>query len=145
MTPQTCEAVRDRLIDHYYRELDLQGRRDVALHLNHCTACAVEYCRLDATLSGLDQACDEAPPPALQQQLRQRVDRAFRLPWWRRLWRMGVIPVPAYQTALLLLAVMLAWLLVGPRSAGPVHDAPVTRVVQGYDASRIVTLNPNVL
>jgi len=142
----TCETVRQRLIDHYYGELPPQQRREVAQHLTGCGDCALEYCRLDADLGGLGQLCDESPSPQLQARLRDRVATQFRPPWWRRLWRVGAFPIPAYQTALLLAAVLLAWLLVGPRlGVRSDHPRPVTPVVQGYDASRIVSLDPNLL
>jgi len=146
----TCERSRELLVDHYYGELAPSERREMAAHLTSCAACALEYCRLDADLGGLTELLGEEPRPEVESRLRRAVEREFRPGLWRRLWRVGLFPVPAYQTALLVVALLVALaLLVGQQGrerAAEHGPAPrTTTLFDSYDASQIVPLDPRVL
>jgi len=151
-----CETVRAQLVDYNYGELEHTARREVAQHLGACAECALEYCRLDAELSGIGDLCDEAPRADVRAALRAQVRAEFSEHWWRKIWRLGAFPIPAYQTAILLVVVLLAWVFFGPRlgeeaigpaSSGaraPSRGAHAT-ILTNYDASQIAPLDPSLL
>lgn len=147
----TCQECQDALIDYHYGELDPERRARTAEHLGGCSLCAMEYCRLDADLSGVTACVDDAPRPEVQAALRAKVRATFRPPWWRRVLSWSAAPIPAYQTALLLLvSLALTVLLVFPR--GGLEKPPATRpsrpavtVLDAYDASSIIAVDPHTL
>lgn len=149
----SCDPCRELLIDYYYRELPAQQRDEVTRHLTTCSGCAVEYCRLQADLSGVGEALERAPRPRVQARLRQRVAQEFAPPTWQRVARWLVLPVPAYQTVLLVAALLLLWALLGPArpGAGPGGRPPEatasqhTTLFEQYDASHILHVDPNLL
>jgi anti-sigma factor RsiW len=145
-----CEECGDCLIDYYYGEDEPERRQEVAAHLASCSACAMEYCRLDADLSGIGTMLEDAPRPEVQRRLRQDVERAFAPPWWRRLLRLGTFPIPAYQAMLVLCLVLLAWTFLRapaskPPTAVPVAPGSTTLLFKDYDASTLVSVDPNLL
>lgn len=143
-----CDRYKETLIDYYYEELTPPERVEVADHLSSCSACAKEYCRLHADISGVGQLLDQQPRPAVRSGLRAQVQREFSPPLWQRLARLCSFPIPAYQTVLLLCALLLLWTVLGGQLPGGGGDdaAPAATVLEdGYDASRIVPLNPNLL
>jgi anti-sigma factor RsiW len=155
----SCEECGARLIDYHYGELSLEEQRCVAAHLTSCSFCALEYCRLHASLAGLTDWLSEEPPPALRDALRSRVEQTFRVPLWRTLARLFSVRIPLYQAALLLLLLLAGWVFLrdvptlrggqgdalAPRRAVTAGPARERTVLKGYDASRIVPLDPNVL
>ena len=143
-----CDLIKQRLIDYYYQELTPAEGSEVADHLGSCSACAKEYCRLHADIAGVGRVLNHQPRPRVRSSLRERVRQEFSPPWWRRLTRMCTFPIPAYQTVLLLCALLLLWTVLGGQLPGGGGDdaAPAATVLEdGYDASRIVPLNPNLL
>jgi anti-sigma factor RsiW len=142
----SCDEYQELMIDFHHGELHPAERRRVAAHLTSCPACAMEYCRLQVDLAGLTESLTSGPRPEVGARLRERVRREFRPPWWRRLLRVGALPIPAYQTALAVAAVLLVWfLVVAPRLSGEHVTARHEPVLTGYDASHIVPLDPNTL
>jgi anti-sigma factor RsiW len=143
----SCETVLASLIDYYYADLPAKERTAIAAHLSGCGACALEYCRLDADLSGLGEALSEAPRPEVKEALRQKVARTFPEPWWLDLERWLRFPVPAYQAALVMSAFLLAWMLLA--SGGPRHESPRSTggktLIERYDSSTIPSIDPNLL
>lgn len=146
----TCSEHEDLLIDYYYRELDLQQRKRVADHLTSCSRCAVEYCRLLVDLGDLGDSLEAGPRPEVHSELRARVQLEFSVPWWRRAAQLLSFPIPAYQTGMVVLVVLLLiWFFLGvPRPGSGRYSAvptSTTPVLTDYDASRIVPLDPNTL
>lgn len=148
-----CDQTQQLLLDYYYEELPASQRAEVARHLSSCSACAKQYCRMHADLTGLGDLLEQQPRPAVRSRLRQRVSREFAPSPWQRLTRLCTFPIPAYQTVLVLTVLLLLWTMLGgarpPHSAAVPrqHPAPVRATVleQGYDASRIFSLDPNLL
>jgi anti-sigma factor RsiW len=149
-TSGDCYEHRELLIDYYYRELDLRQRKRVADHLTSCSRCAVEYCRLLVDLGDLGDSLEAGPRPAIQAELRARVQREFSIPWWRRAAQLLSFPIPAYQTGMVVVVLLLLiWFFLGvprPGNGGlPAAPSRATPVLKGYDASKIVPLDPNTL
>ena len=145
-----CDQSKELLIDYYYGELTPAEGSEVADHLGSCSACAKEYCRLYADISGVGQALDRQPRPAVRDAQRGRVQREFSPPAWRRLLRLCTFPIPAYQTVLVVCALLLLWTALGgplPMLSGQREPAPprATVLEERYDASRIVQPDPNLL
>jgi anti-sigma factor RsiW len=143
-----CEDVLASLIDHYYSDLAARERAETAIHLSGCSSCALEYCRLDADLSGLGEMLAEAPRPEVKQALRQKVQQTFPKPWWRDLERWLRFPVPAYQAALALSAFLLAWMLLASdgRTRREAGRATATKtLIERYDSNTIPSIDPNLL
>jgi anti-sigma factor RsiW len=139
----TCESCQAQLIDYHFGELDAAARREVAGHLTSCSRCALEYCRLHADLTGLGDSLADGPRREVELRLRDRVERTFRPPWWRRLLRLGAAPIPAYQTALVVVGLLLVWfLLVSP---GMHRSGKAKPVLTDYDASVVLRVDPNTL
>ena len=87
--------------------------------------------------------------------------REFRPAAWRSLLRWFLLPVPAYQAALVVLALLVTWVWAAGRApsddGAPPATAPRERThvttplecgkpspVPAYDASRIIGLDPNI-
>jgi anti-sigma factor RsiW len=169
----TCERIQDSLFEHLHRELPRAEQRSVAEHLAGCADCALEYCRLDAELSGLVEALEVEPPAALEAALLARVQATFRRPWWRRaLAGLLEIRIPAYQAAMLsalsvALVVAGLWLVRGGASGGLQPGAgaaglearprpatslrtgggrrPSAVLLEAYDSSTPPSIAPNLL
>ena len=147
-----CDQTKKLLVDYYYKELTPPEVTEVAAHLSSCSACAKEYCRLHADICGVGQALDHQPRRRVRSALRQQVQQQFSPPWWRRLARLCVFPIPVYQTVLVLFGLLLLWTALGGQGPGRGHHlgaetspAHATVLEEGYDASRIVPLDPNLL
>lgn len=141
-----CEACREALVDYHYGEQPRKERRETAEHLASCPDCAMEYCRLGAALGGIVEAVGEEVRPEVHASLRARVEAEFRPPWWRRFWRLGTFPIPAYQTALLVIVALLAWVLLAPQPVDrPRPRGDTVTIIDNYDASELVSLDPDLL
>ena len=143
-----CDRYKETLIDYYYEELTPPERVEVADHLSSCSACAKDYCRLHADISGVGQLLDQQPRPAVRSGLRAQVQREFSPPLWQRLARLCSFPIPAYQTVLVLTVLLLLWTMLGDQRPGRGAESTLTGATvleEGYDASRIVPLDPNLL
>jgi anti-sigma factor RsiW len=151
----TCEEYGENLIDYHYDELEPAARREVATHLASCGRCALEYCRLQADLSGLWDPEEGSPRPAVHARLEARVAREFGAPWWHRLLRVGTFPIPAYQVVLALALFVLAWgIWRAPQTPAPAPPGPAALITEkaklappvltGYDASVVVSLDPHL-
>ena len=162
MSPNACEITTERLVDYYLGELPQAQRAEVATHLASCGACAVQACQLYADLDGMGEALTESPAPHVRRELRGKVRREFTESFASRLRRFFALPVPAYQAALMV-ACVAALLVVlpartsiqvqlpvptEPASAEHVQTMPAPEasrtLLQGYDASTVLTLDPAV-
>lgn len=157
----TCIACTELLIDYRFGELAEPERREVALHLAGCGACAVAYCRLDADVAGFGAALFEEPDPAVHRALGARVAAEFRPPLHRRVAAVFTRRVPVYQGALATLGAVAAVLLIagppGQEAQAPAPRAPVAaelapteaasaaRVLNDYDASSVPAIDPLLL
>jgi hypothetical protein len=159
----SCDAIRDCLVDYYYRDLSHERRREIGLHLGSCAACALEYCRLEGDLSGLrDYLEGEEPRLEIKAKLADRVRTEFRATLWERIEHILRLPLPAYQVALFASAVALVFaLILGGRPIAPLASrAPSSSsssnqtsafsivsvtVIDHVDASTMVKVDPNVL
>jgi hypothetical protein len=154
-TIMNCETIQESLVDYYYRDLEDSVWRGVAVHLGSCSVCAMEYCRLEADLSGLADLLHEGPRPELKQALALRVEKAFRPSWWRSALRLVRAPLPAYQAALAVSAIAALFVLLSshrdppaPLPQSPVQHANVAHDVTSLDkvdASTIVSVDPSFL
>jgi anti-sigma factor RsiW len=140
-----CESCQNQLIDYHFGELEAAARRDIAAHLTSCSRCALEYCRLHADLTGLGDSLIDGPRRETELRLRDRVERTFRPPWWRRLLRLGAAPVPAYQTALVVVGLLLVWFLVVAPGLDPGRSGKAKSMLTDYDASVVLRVDPNTL
>ena len=127
----SCEEFVEKLIDYRCRELALPECEAIAHHLGECASCALEYCRLDADLSGFARAVEEQPRPAVHAALRAHVAQSSRR---RALWSAFTRPIPIYQAALVAAAVAVLWLLF--TIARPQGSSTI--VLDRYDAATIV-------
>jgi len=144
-----CTRCDELLIDYYFGELDRASSSAITEHLAGCGQCAIAHFKLHDSLRHFDAVHRQAPRAQVHQKLRQQVARQFRPPWYRRLLRLSALPIPAYQTVLLLLGVLLIWTLLGrggplpgffPRTSG----SPST-LIEAYDASRPVQIDRHLL
>jgi hypothetical protein len=113
-----CAACQARLVDFVHDELDPAVRAELGEHLTRCPDCALEYCRLDLDLAGIERAHGATPRPPVHDALRRRVAREFA-PWWRRAWSLWTRPVPAYGIAAALVVPAVLWGLARPLLAPP--------------------------
>lgn len=137
----SCAEIIDRLIDYRHRELDRAECESIAGHLGACPSCALEYCRLDADLSGIARALEEEPRPEVHASLKNRVAREIARSPRARFSAAISKPIPLYQAALLAAAVAVLWILFSvarPQPAGTV-------VLDRYDASTIVRIDRDLL
>ncbi len=150
-----CSACNERLIDYHFAELAPAERREVAGHLGDCGRCATEYCRLHADLAGFRDFAEAAPRREVAERLRARVAREFPPPWWRRLSPRGAFGL-AYPALLAVTVLLLVWALLRsppmPAAEGASHNgrrtgvsAPHRTLLPGYDASRILAIDPDLL
>ncbi len=139
-----CQECQSHLIDHHHGELEDALAAEVATHLTQCGDCALEYCRLDADLKGIQVMLRASPPPGLKQKLAAQVAEAFPEPWWKRVARLLSFPVPAYQAALVFAALLIAWVLLGQNPPPTTRRAPST-VLENYDSTTITPIDQNIL
>ncbi len=139
-----CQECQDRLIEHHHEELEDALATEVATHLTQCGDCALEYCRLDADLKGIQVMLRASPPARLHQKLSAKVALAFPEPQWKRLVRLLSFPVPAYQAALVFAALLVAWVLLGQNPPPAARRAPST-VLENYDSTTITPIDQNIL
>jgi anti-sigma factor RsiW len=138
-----CQDVANRLIDYAHDELEPDETREVTAHLSTCRDCALAFCQLRADLAGISQAMSETPRPEVRAKLMERVDREFRLPFWKRLTAYAFRQVPAYGLAVAALIPIVIWVaaswqlperddfIEGP-SEGTVNEP----VLQDFDGAR---------
>jgi anti-sigma factor RsiW len=156
----SCEDIERSLVDYYYRDLPAEERRSIALHLGSCARCALEYCRLEADLSGLrDLLESDEPGPGVKSTLAAKVEAEFGAGLWTRLQRIVSRPLPAYQAALFASAVAaLLFLFVAQKEPEPASSSssPYTvpraasrtasrTVIDQVDASTVVAVDPDLL
>jgi anti-sigma factor RsiW len=135
----TCEDVVEKLIDYRHRELPRAECESIAGHLSECAACALEYCRLDADLSGIARALEEQPRAEVHATLRRRV--AVELGARSRISSMLTRPIPIYQAALVAIAAAGVYLLLTVART----NTPTNIVLDHYDASTIVRIDRELL
>jgi anti-sigma factor RsiW len=140
-----CESVQELMVDYYYRDLSDDDRKSVAVHLSACASCAMEYCRLEADLSGLGDLLAEGPRPELKKALAVRVQKEFARPWYKRLAEILRSPLPAYQAALLVSAMAALFMLLSVARTAPPAPISASPVFDDVDASTIVSVDPNYL
>jgi anti-sigma factor RsiW len=105
-----CTECQQALIDYAHNEVQEGERQAIAVHLADCPSCALEYCRLQAAIEGFVAAHSESPRPEVRAELRRSVERAFAVPWWRRVLRTCARPIPAYSAAAFAVVPLLVWL-----------------------------------
>ena len=142
------ERVRELLYEA--SELPEGERVDVARHLAQCSACALEYCRLQADLEGIAEAHVEAPRPQVFEQLRREVARHTQPLWWSRSWQALRRPVPMYGAVLAGLVPAVLW-LASLAQLSP-DDTPIdgttrvpTQTLTDYDATEPSPAHRDVL
>jgi len=157
MTTQTsplgCDDCTACLIDHVFGELDGSPGGDaaaVSAHLAQCSACALEFCRLRADLSGLADAVAQAPQPYVAARLRERVQAEFAPPWWRAALASLRRPIPAYGALAAAALPLAAWAVMhtAESSSPQSHKADAaTRpvLIEQYDASTVLRVDPTIL
>jgi anti-sigma factor RsiW len=145
-----CRDCLDQLIDYAHGELPLDAAGALARHLAACSACALEYCRLQADLQGILEAHDEAPRPRVFHALRRRVAREVAPPWWKRTLRPLLRPVPMYGAVLAAVVPIAIW----AASAASRPHAPPTEThpaasrgatLTDYDATAVLPAHRDVL
>jgi anti-sigma factor RsiW len=134
----SCTEIIERLIDYRHRELERAEQEAIARHLGECASCALEYCRLDADLSGIAVALEQQPRPSVHASLRARVAREMRP---RSFFSVLSRPIPIYQAALVAAAAAVLWLLF--TVARPLPTTTV--VLDRYDSSTIVPIDRDLL
>lgn len=145
-----CRDCEPLLIDHACAQLDELDHTEVARHLAACSACALEYCRLQADLAGIAEAHAEAPHARVYHRLRRQVAAEVGARWWSRPWSLLLRPIPVYGAVLVSLVPVALWLasaaLLGHRSsAHPPHrdpyshadERPYAEVLGNYDAAAL--------
>lgn len=152
----SCEDVQNELIEYHHRDLAVERTCAIAAHLASCSTCAVEYCRLDAELSGIASLLEEEPPPAVYRSLKVRAMQRLAPPWWRRLLSPLLVSRPIYQPTLVFagaLAIAIAVFAAdsGRRSGAPQTAAPAPAaagksvLVDRYDAIPILAIDRDLL
>lgn len=136
-----CGEIIDRLIDYRHRELERAECEAIAAHLGACPGCALEYCRLDADLSGIARALEVEPRVEVRAALRKKVARELARSPWSRLTAAISKPIPIYQAALVAAVVAVLWLLFSVARPAPSS----TVVLDRYDASTIVRIDRDLL
>jgi len=148
-----CSDCETQLIDYACQELPEEARGDVARHLARCSACALEYCRLQADLEGIVEAHAEAPRARVFHQLRRRVAAEHGPPWWSRAWQLLMRPIPVYGAVLASLVPAALWLASTTRPedpGGPGLDASspspsAAPTLTDYDATELPPAHRDVL
>lgn len=149
-----CDACEPELIDYAHGEIDDETRTEVARHLAGCSACALEYCRLQADLQGIVAAHAEAPRARVYHMLRRKVAAAHGPSWWLRTREVFARPVPMYGAVLAGLLPVVAWVATSwtqpvastaMETGGPppvtTHDA----ALRDYDGTEVLPAYQDVL
>jgi anti-sigma factor RsiW len=151
-----CRDCEPLLIDHACAQLDDPDHAEVARHLAGCSACALEYCRLQADLAGIAEAHAEVPHARVYHRLRRQVAAEVGARWWTRPWSLLLRPIPVYGAVLVSLVPVALWLAgaaLGHRSAAhaphdpfPAGEArPYAEVLGDYDGIARPLPHRNVL
>lgn len=144
-----CTDCEPLLIDHACAQLDDLVHAEVARHLAGCSACALEYCRLQADLAGIVEAHAETPNARVYHQLRRRVAAEVAPRWWSRPWHLLLRPIPVYGAVLVGLVPAALWLAsaaVRPTDAqAPPRTEPRAATLSDYDATSLPLPHREVL
>ena len=151
-----CQRCNKNLIDYHYQELDPATYEDMAEHLTGCGDCALEYCRLDGEFRGVIDNTRVRPSDDLHRKLRNRVAAEFAPSWKNKLAQLFTIPIPVYQTALLLVvSLTLAFFLSSERRAPHSVSGDLTAqhasthapavILENYDANRLIIVDNDQL
>lgn len=147
----TCQNCSELLIEFAHNELSRALYVVVASHLSACSGCALQFCQLRVDLDGITHAYTEPVPVQLRAAVRRRVLAKVRRPWWHRIGRLFLQPIPAYGALGLAMIPALLWM--GSTIQSPSPQAPLTTVwnkqdsvsseVRVYDYDASDTLRPS--
>lgn len=150
-----CPHCQTLLIEHHGGELAADVTIAVARHLAGCSECALEYCRLDADLSGIAPAFELEPAPSTFEALRERVRKEFSPPWYRRIGDWLRFQVPVYQAVVATVLLATAGAFTAVKLANPpapaaerslvTTPAKAATVFDNYDASELLSVDANIL
>jgi hypothetical protein len=88
---------------------------------------------------------EEKPRREVFNALREKVAREFPRPWWLRILDPFSVRLPIYQPVMVFAAAVVLWMFFAHDAPKPVSHGKAPVVVDKYDASQILALDPDVL